>query len=189
MALPALALMAGPLATTATPANAASASHHVSKLPSPHSGVPALGADFGPDEIVNLHSNLCLGILGNMNYQPAVQWTCNGNADQQWHWGATNPEDSDYRQLINDNGSCLGVIGGSPNEGAQVVGWKCLGPSHYDQYWAIGPDAPCYGVVYTNLNTHYDLGVAGDAITPGASVVQWPGQHQCNNQRWSLPIT
>jgi hypothetical protein len=184
VALPALALMAGSLAAMATPANAASASHHVSKLPSPHSGDPALRASTNGFEIVNLHSNLCLGILGNTNNQPAVQWNCNGHADQQWHWGAVNPEDPDYYQLINDNNSCLGVAGGSPNQGAQAVGWTCLGSKHYDQYWAVSYDEICGADVLINLNTHYVLGVAGDSITPGASVVQWQDQHQCNNQRW-----
>ena len=102
--------------------------------------------------------NLCLGISGGNRNASAVQWGCNGNPDQQWHFGAENSQFPGWYQLVNGTGAgqCLGVGGGSLSQGAQVVGWDCYGSSHLDQYWRPF-NAWCSGIggAYTpfqNLN-------------------------------------
>lgn len=147
--------------------------------------------------IVNENSGLCLGINGGGNDQPAVQWGCNSHPDQHWHWGSQNSYYPGWKQLVNGNGSCLGVAAGSGTEGARVVGWSCLGSGHYDQYWlqdlALAEDYPCDPgyVPYLNLNSRYVLGVAGNSRAGGAAVVQWGFQGSCSggaNQYWDFPV-
>jgi len=145
------------------------------------------GSKYGPPmpfDVFNYNSGLCLGISGDANDQPAVQWGCNVNRDQRWHWGSQNSSYNGWYQLVNANGSCLGVSGGSVSEGAQVVGWSCNG--HLDQYWAAGSSG-CGGYVpLFNLNSGYVAGVGGNSKTQGADVVQWQYQGVCNNQFWKL---
>jgi hypothetical protein len=141
--------------------------------------------------LVNFHSGLCLGITSGLDDAPAVQWTCNGNPDQLWHWGSPlfpNVPDSDLFQLVNGDGECLGVASGSENEGAQIVGWSCLGQAHRDQYWEPGGNS-CGGqyTPLTNAKSGFVLGVTGNSPNVGASIVQWPFQGQCNNQYWWDP--
>lgn len=163
--LSALIVTAGTLATLATAA-------------APASAVPGV-------YVVNYNSGLCLGIAGDKNDADAVQWDCNGHADQIWHWGSQNSSYPGWYQLVNENGSCLGVAGGSLTEGAQVVGWTCLGSSHLDQYWFV--ESPFCGGAYfpfEDLNSGLVLGVSGNSKNEGAAVVQWAYQDTCNNQFW-----
>lgn len=111
--------------------------------------------------IFNLNSNRCLGIS---NGQAGI-WNCTTNPDQTWHLGYSYQNDPNARQLINGNGQCLGVQGGSLSWGARVVAWTCNG--HADQYWYIG-DGPI-----TNRNSWLTLGVSGGSTANGAAVVQW----------------
>ena len=48
--------------------------------------VPSTGANAGYDEIENRQSGLCLDVSGasTANDAPVIQWTCTGNANQQW---------------------------------------------------------------------------------------------------------
>jgi Ricin-type beta-trefoil lectin domain-like len=185
-AMSAACLTGGLLAAAAAPANAAAAPGRSHRLaPASPVSIPAPGVR--PDssfEVVNYNSGLCLGISGDKNDQPAVQFTCNGNADQQWHWGSQNASYSGWYQLVNGNGSCLGVSGGSLSEGASVVGFSCLGSTHYDQYWTpLGYSCSGY-VPLDDLNSNYVLGVSGNSTAVGAAVVQWAYQGACNNQFW-----
>jgi endoglucanase len=183
-ALSALCLVGGAVAMAATPASAAT-SHHVNHLARYSlSHLPAPGASAASFEVINYNSGLCLGVSGGKNDQDAVQWTCNGHADQQWHWGSQNASYPGWYQLVNNVGSCLGVTGGSASEGARVVGWTCDGSTHYDQYWA--PQAEnCGGYVpLENLNSGYVLGVSGNSTAVGADIVQYAYQGVCNNQFW-----
>jgi hypothetical protein len=185
-ALSALGLAGGMVAAVAAPAGAAATSHHVNRLAHvPSTAIPALGIrPANSFQVINYHSGLCLGISGGRNDAPAVQWGCNGHADQSWHWGSQNSSFPGWFQLVNGNGSCLGISGGSLNQGAQAVGWSCLGSGHFDQYWAP-VNASCSGYVpLANLNSGYVLGVAGNSLSQGANVVQWGYQGVCNNQFW-----
>ena len=126
---------------------------------------------------VHNHDGLCLGITGGEDDAPAVQWTCNGSANQTWHWGSSNA--AGYTQLINGDGECLGVAGESTSEGARIYGWTCNG--HPDQYWAVSP--------YDGYDIFHDyhsglvLGVAGGSTAVGAAVVQWASTLALN-QLW-----
>lgn len=136
--------------------------------------------------VYNTNSGRCLGIAnGN-----AGIWNCTnagGNSDQTWHWGGyvTGPDGIYYSQLINGKGQCLGVAGGSTANGARIVGFSCLGPTHPDQYWyydsvwlGVGGD----GSVLVNLKTPCGglslggkvIGVAGGSKANGAAAVLWP---------------
>lgn len=76
------------------------------------------------------------------------------------------------------------MAGASRAEGAQVVGWTCLGSTHRDQYWvALGYSCNGY-VPLENLNSGYVLGVAANSLSQGAAVVQWPYVGVCDNQFW-----
>jgi hypothetical protein len=134
--------------------------------------------------VYNFNSLLCLGIKGG-NGTSAVQWNCINHGDQLWRTGKQIRDG--YYQIINNDNRCLGVQGGSTREGAAVVGRKCLGTSHPDQYWQI-ESGSCYGIsgyfMLKNYKSHYVVGVLGNSGRVGAAVVQWRDQGVCNNQVW-----
>lgn len=191
VAVAALVLALGTLATVAVPAGAATRQDHVSNLanaPLAHAADSRAGTVQTGFEVFNHHSGLCLGINGDKNDQPAVQWGCVLHNDQFWYFTGPNPSHPGYYHLENLINSCLGVAGGSKTKGARVVGWTCYGAKHPDQYWTeteVGN--PC-GTVLKNLNSGYVLGVDDNSTKYGAAVVQWPYQGVCNNQFWSLPL-
>jgi hypothetical protein len=155
------------------------------------SAIPAAGSSTATFEIVNWNSGLCLGIAGGGVDVQAVQFTCNGNPDQQWHWGNPNSAFPAWFQLVNGTnvagGVCLGVAGGSVNSDAAIVGWHCLGSNHPDQYWApiTTPNPVCDGATpIDNLNSNFVVGVPGNSIANNTKLVQFTYQHQCNNQYW-----
>jgi hypothetical protein len=127
--------------------------------------------------IYNPNSGRCLGIANGL----AGVWNCTTNPDQTWHWG-TSSSYPYYRHLVNGNGQCLGVQGGSTAQGARVVAWTCL--NHDDQYWNWynSYSYNYYGPV-TNLNSAMVLGVYGTAN--GAAVVQW-GSNGNYDQAWEI---
>jgi Ricin-type beta-trefoil lectin domain len=146
---------------------------------------PAYAATTTP--IVNFNSGYCLGIAGGNDDAPAVQWTCDGSANQSWTQGSEYGNTS-YFQIVNGDGQCLGVLGGSTDEGAPVYGWTCLGPGHPDQYWTVVKSSTHHYVYFVNLNSGLVLGVSGNSTTQGASVVQWANQNTPNNQLWTIPV-
>jgi len=124
--------------------------------------------------IFNPGSGRCLGIANGL----AGIWNCTTNRDQTWHWGAVGPN-TYYRQLINGNGQCLGVQGGSGALGARIVAWTCNG--HYDQYWFYDST---FGYAL-NYNSGMVLGVSGGSTANGAAVVQWDRNGNLD-QVWDL---
>ncbi|MCC0100652.1 RICIN domain-containing protein [Streptomyces flavotricini] len=78
----------------------------------------------------NVASGKCLGIYGNVsdNGQDAIQWDCNGNADQNWDYTGVG---SGYYQLKNGNGKCLGIWAST----GVAIQWGCNGNA--DQKWYI----------------------------------------------------
>jgi ricin-type beta-trefoil lectin protein len=131
-------------------------------------------------DIFDNPSSLCVGI--NAQSQAGI-WKCTGNPDQTWHWGAGS---GGYNQLINGNGQCLGVAGGSTAVGARLVGWTCNG--HPDQYWAEAVPVCNYVWMWAvvNKNSHQVMGVQGGNEENGAPVVQWNFQNTFNNQYWGI---
>ena len=69
----------------------------------------------------------CIGISNGL----AGLWNCTRNPDQSWHWSTA--QSGVYKMLINGNGQCLAVNGGSTANGARILGYRCTGST--DQYW------------------------------------------------------
>ena len=143
----------------------------------------------GPDSsflVRNDNSGKCLGTVGGRDNADAVQWTCGtGAGNQRWHWGQPIGGYPGWYQLVNSNGDCLGISAGSTRQGANAVGWGCLGSKRLDQYWAP-LNYSCSGdMPLENLKSGYVLGVSGNGTKNGAHVVQSIFQDQCNNQFWS----
>jgi len=58
-----------------------------------------------------------------------VQWECIGHRDQSWQMRGPGV-------IVNmHSGKCMGVLGGSLQNGAAVVQWDCNG--HEDQRWSV----------------------------------------------------
>jgi hypothetical protein len=114
-------------------------------------------------------TQLCLGIT---SAKDGGLYPCTYTNDQAWRRGG-EIGNSGYYQWINDYGQCLGVAGGSKSKGAQVVGWKCLGTGHPDQYWTIHYLNPeTYLCEVFNYNSRYLMQPASNAR--GAAVRQQP---------------
>jgi hypothetical protein len=137
---------------------------------------------------------LCLGIAGGLPRSPAVQWSCENHADQLWATGSEYGS-TGYYQFVNNDHQCLGVAGGSTQEGARVYAWNCI-PGARDQYWKWGQNfcekvLPLSGVTFDynplyNLKSGDVLGVSGNSSQVGAPVVIWRFQGVCNNQFWEF---
>ena len=147
-----------------TPAQAATTTGHPQASRSVVGLLAQNATNSDPFFVVNANSGLCLGISGGADDAPAVQWTCETVANQEWHWGSELGS-TGYYQLVNGDGQCLGVAGTS--EGARIYGWTCTGAAN--QYW--DPVDGKYGTVLWDYNSGMVVGVAGTAV--GAPVVQW----------------
>jgi hypothetical protein len=139
--------------------------------------IPASGGSF---EITNFEFPKCIGISGAPPDGQAGDWDCTTNPDQLWHWGNAFPSDPDFRQLVNGRGQCLGVAGGSDQQGALIVGWTCLGTGHPDQYWAQEfrlngtPGLMNEHGINDPSATAWLIGVQGASSANGANLVLWP---------------
>jgi hypothetical protein len=79
-------------------------------------------------------------------------------------------------ELINHDGKCLDVIGGSTSAGTPVQQWTCNG--RQQQYWAFYPTRQI-----RNLHSGMCLSILGNDPNPGGEVIQW----NCNftgSDRW-----
>ena len=92
-------------------------------------------------------------------------------------------------QIINGKGQCLGIAGGSTDEGADVVSYQCY-PGHPDQYWFLASTGcGSHEWWFDNYSTDiqdFSMGVAGGSKANGANVVEWAYQQKCNNQVWEF---
>ncbi|MCU7823619.1 RICIN domain-containing protein [Kitasatospora sp. DSM 101779] len=115
-------------------------------------------------------SGKCLGVYGMStdNGTDAVQWDCNGNADQRWSYSGVG---GGYYTITNANsGKCLGVYGMDRKNGAVAVQWDCNGNA--DQQWYI--DSVGNGAAHLiNRNSGKCLGVYGGNTANGTLAVQW----------------
>jgi hypothetical protein len=131
-----------------------------------------------PGNIVNQYTGKCIGIANGV----AGDWTCTHNADQTWHWGASVA--TGWYQLINGNGQCLAVDGGTIRQGSRILGFKCVGSA--DQYWwryaGVGPISNYKG--FSDPDTAWVIGVGGGSTSNGAPVVLWPDDGS-TNQLWN----
>ena len=96
--------------------------------------VPPASAATTGYPIIDDNSNQCLGIQNASTIEGAgaIQWNCDGFADQDWR--TTENPVGEYDQYVNANsGQCLGIQGASTIEGANVIQWNCDG--FLDQDW------------------------------------------------------
>jgi len=149
---------------------------------------PATAAVTGYIHLESFHSledlgAQCLSTYLGLNDEAAVQFSCDNNNAQQWalggEWGSTG-----FYQLINKNGQCLGVAGGSTAATASVVGWNCA-PTHPDQYWGFYAIAggPYYAL--RDLNSGYFLTVYQGQVYNNAII----DQESYQGQPWQLWAT
>ena len=77
-----------------------------------------------------MHSNLCLGVVGNSatNGTDVVQLTCNASSGQRWLVRPVSGQSGVF-ELLAQTGSerCLDVFGGNTAAGTDIVQWACLG--------------------------------------------------------------
>jgi hypothetical protein len=136
--------------------------------------IPPPGSFF---RIHNFEFGKCIGISGAPPDGQAGDWNCTTNPDQTWSWGDPFPGTfGAYRQLVNGRGQCLGVAGGSDQQGAMIVGWTCLGTDHFDQYWESVPNLPEGQpslINFDNGGTGVLIGVQGASSANGANLVLW----------------
>jgi len=158
--------------------------------------LPAKAADGTP--LWNWNARKCLGVLGgNMtNGTPVVQWTCNGNPDQQWQVTVGGA----WAQIrnIQNPGKCLGVINSTTYNGSNLVIWDCNG--NLDQSWAlqfhtVASPIECFNIYNENawLAALFVLGASPKVVGilgadpgDGAQAVLWdylgnPDQTWCTN--------
>ena len=119
----------------------------------------------------------CIGISAGL----AGDWNCTTNPDQTWHWGPANS--FGFNELINGNGQCLAVSGGSVSQGARILGYSCLGTS--DQYWLTGIDDDLlnYNWVANVSAVASVVGVGGASTANGAPLVLWSA-NTSTDQKW-----
>jgi hypothetical protein len=102
-----------------------------------------------------------------------------GQSDQLWN--STAPGQDlviDYYGNINTGAAmCLGVAGGSTNQGAGLIIWHCNG--NPDQKWNLitaeslqAPFPGCF--VFSDGESGQVMGVSGGNVQNGTRVIQWP---------------
>jgi hypothetical protein len=173
-------------------ATTASAAVRPPTPPKTHSGAAITGisqpgsqlqpAATGTFQIHNANAGgKCIGI----SYYLAGDWNCTTNPDQTWHWG--NAIVPGWSELVNGNGQCLAVAGGSDKAATAIWGWNCVGSP--DQYWKFFPNGDGTGRI---VNYHgwidpdaeaWVVGVWGGSTENGARLVlYWPDGTR--NQDW-----
>jgi Ricin-type beta-trefoil lectin domain-like len=122
---------------------------------------------------------------------PAIQWTWNGNLNQDWYVVPTN---SGYAEIVNANsGQCLSVAGNSTNPGTPLIQWPCWGG--YGQQWLIGSgtnpgwsESGWDAGIESRLNPGQNVDVYGASPEAGATIDQWSWNGGWN-QWWSFTYT
>jgi hypothetical protein len=144
---------------------------------------PANAAASETFQLQNIHVEHCITSNGAKNSNAEV-YSCNGSSNQKWHWGTTWR--GDYRKLINGDGQCLGIAGGSSARGAAAVVWKCN--TSDSQYWYADQDDPtAEGWNLINLNSQMVLQVRCDCTKERAVVDQAPDDAWSSpNQNWFI---
>jgi Ricin-type beta-trefoil lectin domain len=142
-------------------------------------------ADPVPFEIKNYKSGRCLGIAGGADDAPAVLWNCNGSPNQMWTWDISIVYMGLYARLVNGDGECLGVAGGSLKEGADIYGWSCQ--DAFNQFWTTTTTGVSgYYYIY-NFASQMVVGVSGGSTANGAQLIQWR-ELTHPDQYWQLPF-
>ncbi|GAA3654853.1 hypothetical protein GCM10022224_017340 [Nonomuraea antimicrobica] len=111
-------------------------------------------------------SGKCLAIAegSTANGARAIQWTCNGKAEQRWHW-------SNGRLVNEKSGKCLAIGNDSEAAGAPAIQWTC-GPG-LEQRWYEWSQGPKEGWSFENANSGLWLAIAKASGNNGAAAIQW----------------
>ncbi|MGC0417781.1 RICIN domain-containing protein [Embleya sp. AB8] len=119
---------------------------------------------------------LALAVFGVLTMAPSASATASPDAppanqrfEFQRVWG-----DGEHGAL------CLGVQGGSSNNGAAVIQWECNGNS--DQRWFTRRSYTGY-VEIVNVNSGKCLDVPGGSTSAGTGLIQWDCKMD-GNQLW-----
>lgn len=108
------------------------------------------------------------------------------STSQQWRFAALTGADQGYYQIRSVwSGKCLDITGGSSDNGANLIQYKCDTNSD-NQKWRLY-DANNGGIVIQAKHSGRVLDVKGASLSNGAEVVQWDfGGINQKNQVWKL---
>ena len=177
-----LAFTAPASAATGTGTSSATASTtiNIDNKAVPRPGLKLQAAASGTFNIYNYNAfGKCIGIA----HGTAGDFYCTTNPDQTWHWGAANS--TGWKELVNGNGQCLAVAGGSTSAGASIIGYSCIKTA--DQYWALGSGFTQlfnYKGTFDTNGTGWVVGVAGGSTSNGQRLVLW-WEDGTDNQLWA----
>ncbi|MFK0295639.1 RICIN domain-containing protein [Streptomyces sp. NPDC090442] len=135
------------------------------------SAAPASAGNWQNVRLENVWSFRCLGVgSASGNGAPALQWTCNSAADEQW---TITQNSAGYHTIKNKySGKCLGV-GSSTANSSNIIQWTCNGAS--DQQWYLKASeiknrysGKCIGVGASKANganaIQYTCGTGNDQL-------------------------
>ncbi|MFF3445494.1 family 43 glycosylhydrolase, partial [Streptosporangium sp. NPDC002721] len=132
--------------------------------------------------IRNRHNNLCLDDY-NAATTPGAQvrqWTCNGQANQDWQ---ITPAADGYSTIVNrHSGLCLDNTDWGTTAGSPVQQWTCNGLTV--QQWRITSVGGGYSTL-TNRHSGLCLDNYNFATTAGSEVRQWTCNGN-NAQQWTI---
>jgi hypothetical protein len=133
-------------------------------------------------EVVARHTGKCLDIFDGQtgNAVKAIQWTCVGEANQQWQ---IIPLGNDYFKFIaRHSNKVLGVLSGSLANGASVV--QLIDSGEAAQQWRIIDTDSGYVRIMAR-HSGKALEVDGGFTVDGAKVQQWD-YFGLQHQQWRL---
>jgi hypothetical protein len=129
---------------------------------------------------INKETGKCIGgshLLGDFKCHFGYGFGYN----QMWRWGAY--AHGGWRRLINLNGKCMAVQGGSKALGARIVAESCAGAPPR-QYWGTY-GTPEYNLTYlVNYKSRYVIAVANGSKANGAKLWQSKMTPGHTNQYW-----
>jgi glucosylceramidase len=136
-------------------------------------------------QIVNRATGKPIGVYGASasNGAQIVQWTNDGDPDQQWTLGDAG---SGYFNLIDVNsGLALDDTNGSTANGTQMQQWSIGGTGDTNQQWQITPLGNGYYTII-NRTSGLALDLTGGGIGDGTAIQQWSVASGDFNQQWQL---
>ena len=132
-------------------------------------------------EIVSRGSQKCLDVYGAFTDDAVsvIQWTCHGNANQQWK---LEPVAGAFRLVARHSGKVLDVYGALTDDVTPVIQFHKNGGTN--QLWSIEPVADGYVRIIAR-HSGKALDVSGASLDDGAEVIQYT-PHGDANQQWLL---
>jgi hypothetical protein len=133
----------------------------------------------------SVHTLDCIS-SGGVHNGVVTQYPCNGSSNQTWHYGAEHGSGQGaYIQIINGDGQCIGVAGGSTSSGANIQMGNCSGNDIY--YWEVCACDPSTALDFYFLNQHSQevIQIACGCSTKSAKLEQEPyDPYGSANQLW-----